>query len=136
MKRFAGLALFLSSCIWDPHVHEVPAPEGERVAIEIARMHFERQHGSLPLHTGEIIWTDEECIYVDEDHCVSGCHYTYNNNIYLTTYIEIWQSSLVHELGHYWLDMLGDSDHDHERSDWWDMVPDINGHIKSWERIK
>jgi len=127
------------SCVWQPALHEVPPPEGERVAVEIARVVFARTHGALPDHDGEIIWTDDDCIYVDwhetQSACASGAYYTYNDKIYVVARRTIGASSLAHELCHYWLKQLdGDPDHRHTKLEWWSIVPLAKEAIKRWEQ--
>ena len=139
MKLLTILITLLTACTWNPNVNEIAAPEGESVAVEIIRMHYARIHGELPPYTGKITWTDDECIQVDwrDVHaCVGGAYYTGDARIYVVDRGYIWKSALVHELAHYWLDEEGDSDGDHSRLDWWDMVPIIEGKLKAWEETE
>jgi hypothetical protein len=124
---FVGFVL-LAGCTMDPGVTPTQAPEGERVAVEIARMHLARAHGSLPPHTGEIVWTTDDCIWHDGE-CLTGAYHTRTRAIYLVDRGALWRSELPHELVHYYLG----GDGDHSRSDWWALVDPIACEIRAWE---
>lgn len=133
MKTISTLLLMLSfACIPEPELEPGVSPEGEGVAVELARLAFARVHGPLPQHRGKIVWTQGDCVWFDGA-CHAGAYQTYTDTIYVVDKGAIWRSALAHELAHYWLDQAGDSDHDHSRNDWWDMVPEADAEIRAWE---
>jgi hypothetical protein len=123
-----AMLLLLGGCVLDPGVTPTPAPEGERVAVEIARMHLARAHGPLPPHTGEIVWTTDDCIWHDGE-CLTGAYHTHTEAIYLVDRGAIWRSELPHELVHYYLG----GDGDHSRIEWWELVAPITDDMRAWE---
>jgi hypothetical protein len=118
VARLSVLAAALAGCVYEVDVTPTPAPEGDRVAVEIP---------------GELVWTKDECIEEDDGDCTKGGYHTHTKDIYLVDRGEIWRSLLTHELIHYYLDLDGDGDGGHTRSDWWGMVDEVDEEIRAWE---
>lgn len=142
MRYFVLLAaIFLFGCYPYPANMEVPSHAGQSEAISIIQDFFQEKMGPLPYPDFPIIWYEGTCLEGEEfdqyDFCVTGYHVTKRvggRKIYLIKFDSIHNSSLSHELVHYWQDVvLGDSDTNHENKEWWNLTSNANDLVEEWE---